>query len=74
MVRCVARPVRWRISGNVSITMSHPILPTDHLFCRTMLLAVTRGVSRAVGVHYASQDLAEAAFHLALQAGHVEVL
>ncbi|KZP25782.1 hypothetical protein FIBSPDRAFT_887754 [Athelia psychrophila] len=35
---------------------------------------LTRGVDRAVVVHYASQELAEAAFDLALRAGSVEVL
>lgn len=39
-----------------------------------MVRAVTRGVYGAVVVHYPTQELAEAAFDLALQAGFVQVL
>lgn len=43
-------------------------------FYRLLIHALTRGVSGSVVVYYPSQDLAEAAFDLALQAGHVDVL
>lgn len=43
-------------------------------FYSTLVHVLTRSVSGSVVVHCPSQDLAEAAFDLVLQAGHVEVL
>lgn len=42
--------------------------------CRHTARDFTHSVSGAVLVHYPSQELAEAAFDVALRAGHVEVL
>lgn len=74
MVYSHTRPVGWCCTGSVSAYMIHYIVSLYLFTCRHTARDSTHSVSGAVLVHYPSQELAEAAFDVALRAGHVEVL